>query len=103
LTRGGHSASRGDALEHGTEAWQRLEDISSPRSLIIVFTHELIAGTLAKDAMASRWRLSLSLSAPTVVAELVRNYAIAGVLFFLVIVPIPPCLVAHLCCNTQVM
>jgi hypothetical protein len=29
------------------------------------------------------------LSAPTLVAELVRKYAIAGVLFFLVIVPIP--------------
>jgi hypothetical protein len=48
---------------------------------------------LAKDAMASRWRLSLSLSAPTLVAELVRKYAIAGVLFFLDIVPIPSCLV----------
>ena len=61
----GMHAVAGDALEHGTEAWPRLEGISSPRSLIIVFTHELIAGTLAKDAMASRWRLSLSLSAPT--------------------------------------
>ena len=28
--------------------------------------------------MAWRWRLSLSLSAPTFVAELVRRYAIAG-------------------------
>jgi hypothetical protein len=28
--------------------------------------------------MAWRWRLSLSLSAPTLVAELVRKYAIAG-------------------------
>jgi len=53
--------------------------------------------------MAARWRLSESLSAPTLVAELVRKYAIAGVLFFLGIVPIPSCLVARLCWNTQVV
>jgi hypothetical protein len=32
--------------------------------------------------MVARWRLSESLSAPTLVAELVRKYAIAGVLLF---------------------
>src|SRR5262245_4989192 len=48
---------------------------------ILVCRTEALGGHLW---LASRWRLSLSLSTPTLVAELVRKYAIAGVLFFLV-------------------
>jgi len=59
---------------------------SSPRSLIIVFTHELVAGTPGEglDGLA----LALVASAPTLVDELVRKYATAGVLFFFATVPV---------------
>jgi hypothetical protein len=70
----------GDPLQHGLEARALGHRIGAAHCRIVELGLNLIAIRPGKPVIAARCRCSLSLSALTLAAELVRKYAIAGTL-----------------------
>jgi hypothetical protein len=63
----------GDALEHGGETWPGIDWVCTAHALIRSHRQSHSRRAFAKALIAARWRLSLSLSSPTLALELVRK------------------------------
>ena len=84
----------GYVLEHGGKARARIQGVRTTDGLIIVFAHELVGGTLGESCNGLALALVTVLVGTDVGGRAGAQYAIAGVLFFLDIVPIRQCFLA---------
>jgi hypothetical protein len=60
-------------LQHGGEAGPLVDRIRAFHGVVAVFGDQLIPGSLGNASTAARWRLSVSLSSLTLVADEIRK------------------------------